>query len=73
METGLLDAVLKMYHNASGNRHFTAADVRDEFSRLVIDEPLVHGSPIGGKVSTRGHILENELYERNIEELLAEV
>jgi len=73
MEIGLLDAVLKMYHNASGNRHFSAADVRDEFSRVVIDEPLVHGSRIAGKVAERGHILENELYERNIEEILAEV
>jgi hypothetical protein len=73
MEEGLLDATLKMYHNASGNRHSTAADVCNEFSRLVIDKPLVHGSPIGGKVATRGHILENELYEENIEALLAEV
>jgi len=73
METGLADAVLKMYHNASGNRHFSAADVCDEFSRLVIDEPLIQGSRIAGLVAKRDHILENELYERNIEELLAEV
>ena len=73
METGLPDAVLKMYHNASGNIHFSAADVCDEFSRVVIDEPLIQGSRIAGKVAKRDHILEHELYERNIEELLAEV
>jgi len=73
METGLPDAVLKMYHNASGNRHFSATDVCDEFSRVIIDEPLVHGSRIAGKVVKKLHILENELYEKNIEELLAEV
>jgi len=73
MEMGLPDAVLKMYHNASGNRHFSAADVRDEFSRVVIDEPLVHGSRIAGMVAKKRHILENELYEKNIEDLLVEV
>jgi len=73
METGLTDAVLKMYHNASGNRHFSAADVRDEFSRVVIDEPLMQSSRIAGLVAKKRHILEKELRERNIEELLAEV
>ena len=73
MEMGLPDAVLRMYHNASGNRNFSAADVCDEFSRVVINEPLIQGSRIAGKVAKRDHILESELYERNIEELLAEV
>ena len=73
METGLLDAVLKMYHNASGNTHFSVADVCDEFSHVVIDKPLVLSSRIAGKVAARRHILENELDEKSIEELLAEV
>ena len=73
MEEGLSNAVLKMYHNASGNKHFSAADVRDEFSRFVISKPLVHGSRIAGKVAARRHILDNEFHEENIEELLAEV
>jgi len=73
MEMGLLDATLKMYHNASGNKHYSAADVREEFSRVVINEPLFNSSRIAGKMAKERHILENELYERNIEELLAEV
>jgi len=73
MERGLLDATLKMHHNDSGNRHFSVADVRDEFSRVVINEPLVSSSRIAGKVAKERHILENELCERNIEELFAEV
>jgi len=73
MEKGLQDAVLRMYHNASGNTHFSASDVRDEFSRVVINKPLVQSSRIRGKVASRRHILENELYEKSIEELLAEV
>ena len=73
MEPGLSDAVLKMYRNASGNKHFSAADVCDEFARIIIDKPLVHSSRIAGKVATTRHILENGVHEKNIEELLAEV
>ncbi|MCL2763846.1 MAG: hypothetical protein FWD40_01030 [Treponema sp.] len=73
METGLSDAVLKMYHNASGNKSYSSADVRREFSRVVINRPLLHYSRIAGKVATSRHILESELNERSIEELLAEV
>jgi len=73
MEMGLSAAVLKMYHNASGNYNHTFADVCNEFSRVVIDKPLLHRSPIAGKVVIRGHILENDLKEKNIEELFDEV
>jgi len=73
MEKGLPDAVLKMYHNASGNTHFSVADICDAFSHVVIDKPLMQSSRIAGKVASRRHILENELHEKNIEELLAEV
>jgi len=72
METGLLDAALKMYRNASGNVHFSIDDVRYEFSRLVIDKPLLHNSPYEGKVASSRHILEGEMQEASVEELLAE-
>jgi hypothetical protein len=40
---------------------------------VSINEPLVYSSRIAGKVAKERHTLENELNERNIEELLAEV
>jgi len=73
MESGLIDVVLRMYHNASGNKNYSIIDVCNEFSRVVIDRPLIHGSRIAGKVATSRHILEKELGEKNIEEFLAEV
>jgi len=67
------DILLKMYHLVSGNTGFSVDDVCDEFSKEVIDEPLMHNSRIYGKVPTKRHILDTDLEEKNIEELLAEV
>jgi hypothetical protein len=55
MEAGLADAVLKLYHTASGNSSFTAKEVCEEFSKVVIDEPLYHNSGIFGKMPSRRH------------------
>jgi hypothetical protein len=73
MEQGLSKAMLSLYHTASGNKNFTPQDVCLEFSKLRIDEPLMHGAGIAGKVPIRDHILEDELDEPSIEELLQEM
>jgi len=77
MEKELLNAALKMYHNASGNIDFSVADVCDEFSRMDInDKSFEHGSPIGGLLDSYidDHTIENELHDDDdMEDLLAEV
>jgi len=67
------EALLELYRLVSGNSTFSDDDVCDEFSVLLIDEPLMISSRVFGKVPSRKAILDNELKERNIEELLREV
>ena len=70
MEAGLANATLKLYHIVSGNNHYSASDVRNEFTKIVVDKPLVHSSPITGKMPSAKHILEGEIQEESIESIL---
>jgi hypothetical protein len=73
METGLLDAVLKLYHTVSGNRQYTPSDICKEFANVHIDSPLAHNSGISGKIATNRHILEKDICEESINTILAEM
>jgi len=71
MESGLTSALMDLYRDVHCQDSVTSAQVRIDFSKTPINEPLIHNSLIFGKVPMNRHILEQDIDEDSIEEIFA--